>query len=272
MFNLKSDLNIYTCDKYLLAQTILKRASRQGSGDMARYSFAVTARIVNTKDRYDNITDLIRFSPEGLNAGHFREFLELAGIQMYSLEDIRTFNQWSKANPSKNWQDFVNGVSVNLSLPAAKLDDAFTKIRPDKLMNDLALSPESRVAGLIGKSKSSRYSRRRTSKDDRENKLVRLWALFGSEVAISADGKTLDSVLNGIQLHDFGINHCENMQAILAFVESDVRARDEESAVAAAIRTLDEMIAKFGGKPITRSRPRSPYFRQIYDILNVKAA
>jgi len=268
MFNLKSDLKIYTCDKYLMVQKILKNAIRHGD----RYAFKVMAQVRQRKHDYANrYEDFISFVPEGMNESHFREFLQLAGVHLSSIESISTFADWAKANPDKSWQDFQRGLEAGLNLPADKLDAAFAKIRPDQLMNDLALSPNSRVAGLIGKSSGDGYRRRRrTAKQDRENQLVRLWTLFGTEVAISASSKQLEDTLNGIQLHDFGISHCENMQQVLNFVGEKVYSAENPDETAAAIKQLDAMIIKFGGKPPVRCRPRSPWFRQVYDILDGK--
>ncbi len=265
MFNLKSDLKIYTCDKYLMAQKVITQATKIGD----KYRFQVNASITQVSNQYDKdrYYDAMQFTPAGMNPKAFREFLELGGISLSSIEGIGNFNHWAKANPDKTWSDFARGVSANLELSAEKLDAAFAKIRPDALMNDLALSPDSRLAQLIGKSRNRGYrGRSRRASTDRENQLVRLWALYGNEVAISASSAALESVLNGIQLHDFGISHCETMQIFLNIVEK-LKKTDEAIELVNQIKELDIFIAKIGGKPITRVRPRSPYFAQVYDSL-----
>lgn len=269
MFSLRSDLKIYTCDKYLLVQKVIKNASLSSE----HYTFKVMARVQpadeNARD-YHRRVETIQFAPEGFNAKDFKEVLDLANIQSHELESLGSFCHWAKANPSKTWMDFQGGTSANLSLRAVKLDEAFKKIRPDVLMNTLALSQDSKIAQLIGKARQG--YRRRRGKEDRQTQLIRLWSLFGTEVALSAASKDLEAILTGIQLHDFGITHCESMQSVIDYVIHNIDCRLDSAALAASIRDLDSLIESFGGKAPVRARPRSPYFREAFDILNVKAA
>jgi hypothetical protein len=137
-------------------------------------------------------------------------------------------------------------------------------------MNSLALAQDSRIALLIGKARS--YSRRRRAKEDRQNQLIRLWSLFGVEVALSAASKDLEAILTGIQLHDFGITHCENMAQVIDYVGTNIHCQLQPEQLASAIKGLDSLIESFGGKAPNRAKPRSPYFAQAYGFIYQKVA
>ena len=144
-------------------------------------------------------------------------------------------------------------------------------------MNSIALSPDSIVARMIGKSTlgNGGYRRgRRNSKDQRENCILRTWALFGSEVAISASSADLEQITQGLALHDFGITHCESLQIVLDFVAENITCRllDIPADFAKHLKTLDSLIASLGGKIPNRIKPRSPFFRQVYYLVYLNVA
>ena len=116
MFNLKSDLKVYTCDKYVLLKKIISEAKLVGD----KYIFDTQAQIktIAEKTGYRDDTRIstkLFFEFKGFKKADFEQLLSLAGINYSSFQDLDKFHRWAKNNPTKSWHDFERGTTASLA-------------------------------------------------------------------------------------------------------------------------------------------------------------
>lgn len=279
IFNLKTELKVLTCDKYNFVNEVLKDGVKNGIDDYGRdvssYFLPSTLKIVTQVEKgWGNETvktDRLIITPSKLSHSDFGKLLNMFGRNNGHTQHIDNLAFWMKQYPETTWQQLRHsGIDVQYGIPAKEVQVLFDKYNPEKYMAALCLLPNSQMAGLIGREHGRRgYG---MSKDERATCLLRLWVLYGLEVPLSAGKAAHDKILDGLNMHNFGITHCETMETFIESIKAFkyvTCAGDEEKTlmenVSNMIRAVDKFLKDHGGTAIVRRKPRSPFLRQIFE-------
>ena len=252
-FNLRQDLKIYTSERYTAAKHVASFGRIVGD----RMLFTAHVKLVPIKDSYGGSSHHFEVTPEGLSAERFAEFLNKVGGSNL-LYGTRHYVEWAEANPTKTYNDFIAGTVCDVSLSREPIDTFISSTLPANRMNALVFDKESKLAWLLGKVGQFR-SRLATW---RCNATFFSWALYGIEIPASSTRPEIQTAVGPLVPKDFGISSCDDMEVLLKQLER-VNAINLESCLL-ALKLIDQAIAKAGGAPITRKRPRQALLRAAY--------
>lgn len=245
MFNLRQDLKIYTSEKYSVAKGIADLGKRSGND----FVFTAFARI-----EFDSFAMNI----DGVTPQAFKEFLyAIGGSSILSIS--YGYAAMAKQNPTKSYNDFLEGTNIKLAIKAETIETFMQKNLPGARMNALIFDTDSLLNRLLGK--SGGWGRR-----NGRHKLAKAcylaWAIYGIEIPASSTRDQILVALKQVAPTDFGVTSCEAMTELIHLFDRTNAMKFDELVV--VTKALDAAVAKCGGKPIVRKRPRQALLRDVY--------
>jgi hypothetical protein len=244
MFDLRKDLKVYTSKAYDEVRRIIDSARRDGTD----YVYQAAATVQTVADYRGAASAQIKVQGA--------DFLREKGVYM----------EWGNVllwNPTLNLTQLQAGAQIDIRVPEASVAQWLENVRPDTSVNRLCLSPTSVLAEALG---AGGGRRSRVTKADT---IVRAWVAHVVELGTSKDKEDLTRAAAGLPGTDFGLRTVEQIESVvrtIAALDGQYESKDPERLLK-AVQNIDGFIAKNGGTPIKRSKPRARAMRAVYEAL-----